>query len=131
MNARALLAVLALALCAAPELQARPPGVQRQVLERMAGPAEGQEVLLVRVEIAPGESAGRHSHPGIETGYVVDGEVVMEVDGEAPRRLVAGDSYLIPAGRVHDVRATGPRPARALATFVVERGKPLAVPAAP
>ena len=131
MNARVFLAGLALALCAGPALQAQLPEVQRQVLERMAGPVEGQEVLLVRVEIAPGGSAGRHSHPGIETGYVVEGEVVMEVDGEAPRRLVAGDSYLIPAGRVHDVRATGPRPARALATFVVERGKPLAVPAAP
>jgi quercetin dioxygenase-like cupin family protein len=129
-NARVFLAGLALALCAATALHAQPPGVQRQVLERMAGPADGQEVLLVRVEIAPGAATGRHSHPGIETGYVAEGEVVMQVDGEAPRTLVAGDSYLIPAGRIHDVRVVGARPARALATFVVERGRPLATPAA-
>lgn len=131
MNARALLAGFALALCAASAPHAQPPGVQRQVLERAAGPVEGQEVLLVRVEIAPGTATGRHSHPGIETGYVVAGEVVMQIDGEAPRTLVPGDSYLIPAGRIHDVRVAGGRPARALATFVVERGKPLATPAAP
>jgi quercetin dioxygenase-like cupin family protein len=130
-NARVLLAVLALALYAASAPHAQPPGVQRQVLQRTAGPADGQEVLLVRVEIAPGAAAGRHSHPGIETGYVVEGEVLMEIEGEAPRTLVPGDSYLVPAGRIHDVRAVGARPARALATFVVERGKPLATPAAP
>ncbi len=130
MNARVLLAGLVLALCAASASLAQPPGVQRQVLERKAGPADGQEVLLVRVEIAPGAAAGRHSHPGIETGYVLEGEVVMEIEGESPRTLVPGDSYLIPAGRIHDVRAVGGRPARALATFVVERGKPLAAPAA-
>ena len=128
---RGALAALALALLAAGTLHARPAAVQRQVLQRSAGPGEAQEILLVKVEIAPGASAGRHSHPGVETGYVVDGEVVMEIDGEAPRRLVPGDSYLVPAGRIHDVRAVGGRPARALATFVVESGKPLAAPAAP
>jgi quercetin dioxygenase-like cupin family protein len=130
MKARALLACLAVALSAASALQAQQTGVRRQVLQRTAGPADGLEVLLVKVEIAPGAAAGRHSHPGIETGYVVEGEVVMEIEGEAPRTLVPGDSYLVPAGRIHDVRAVGGRPARALATFVVERGKPLAAPAA-
>lgn len=128
---RGALAALALALLAAGTLHAQPAAVQRQVLQRSAGPGEAQEVLLVKVEIAPGASTGRHSHPGVETGYVVEGEVVMQVEGEAPRRLAPGDSYLVPAGRVHDVRAVGDRPARALATFVVERGKPLAIPAAP
>ncbi|MCW5591811.1 MAG: cupin domain-containing protein [Burkholderiales bacterium] len=125
------LAALALALLAAGPLRAEPAAVQRQVLQRSPGPGEAQEVLLVKVEIAPGASTGRHSHPGVETGYVVEGEVVMQVEGEAPRRLVPGDSYLVPAGRIHDVRAVGERPARALATFVVERGKPLAIPVAP
>lgn len=130
MRPRALVA-LAPALLAALALHAQPAAVQRQVLQRSAGPVEGQEVLLVKVEIAPGASSGRHSHPGVETGYVVEGEVVMEVEGEPPRRLAPGDSYLVPSGRIHDVRAVGDRPARALATFVVERGKPLAIPAAP
>ena len=129
MRPRAILA--ALALCAAWAASAQVPGVVREVLRRAPGPAEGQEVILVRVEIAPEAATGRHSHPGVEAGFVVAGEVVMEVEGEAPRRLAAGDSYFVPAGRLHDVRAVGDRPARALATFVVERGAPLAVPAPP
>ncbi len=110
---------------------AQGPGIQRQVLQRGASEGGERDVVLVRVEIAPGAAAGRHSHPGIETGYLVEGEAVMEVDGEAPKRLGAGDTYLIPAGRVHDARAVGSRPVTVIATFVVERGKPLAVPAAP
>ena len=110
---------------------AQGPGIQRQVLQRGASEGGERDVVLVRVEIAPGAAAGRHSHPGIETGYLVEGEAVMEGDGEAPKRLGAGDTYLIPAGRVHDARAVGSRPVTVIATFVVERGKPLAVPAAP
>jgi quercetin dioxygenase-like cupin family protein len=122
---------VALCLPAALPAWAQSPGIQRQVLQR--APAEGGErdVLLVKVEIAPGAAAGRHSHPGIETGYVIEGEALMEIEGEAPRRLGPGDSYLIPAGRIHDARAVGNGPVRVLATFVVERGRPLATPAAP
>ena len=128
MRAAVLLAALALALAAA-TAPAQSPGIQRQVLQRTAEAGGEREVLLVRVEIAPGAAAGRHSHPGVETGYVLEGEAVMEVDGEAPRRLGPGDTYLVPAGRIHDARAAGARPVTVIATFVVERGKPLATPA--
>ncbi|MCM2326284.1 MAG: cupin domain-containing protein [Lysobacter sp.] len=126
MRPAVLFAGLALAVATA---TAQSPGIQRQVLQRAAGPDGGHEVLLVRIEIAPGAAAGRHSHPGVETGYLLEGEAVMEVDGEAPRRLGPGDTYLIPAGRIHDARAVGARPVTVIATFVVERGKPLATPA--
>lgn len=127
---RALLAAAtaALALLAGPA-PAQSPGIQRQVLQRATSAGGEHDVLLVKVGIAPGASAGRHSHPGIETGYVVEGEAVMELDGEPPRKLGPGDTYLVPAGRIHDARAVGPRPVTVLATFVVERGKPLATPA--
>lgn len=121
-------ATAALVLLGSPA-PAQSPGIQRQVLQRAASAGGEHDVLLVRVEIAPGASAGRHSHPGIETGYVVEGEAVMELDGEPPRKLGPGDTYLVPAGRIHDARAVGPRPVTVLATFVVERGKPLATPA--
>jgi quercetin dioxygenase-like cupin family protein len=124
----ALFAVLALALSAT-TAPAQSPGIQRQVLQRTAEADGGREVLLVRIEIAPGAAAGRHSHPGVETGYLLEGEAMMEVDGEAPRRLGPGDTYSIPAGRIHDARAVGARPVTVIATFVVERGKPLATPA--
>jgi quercetin dioxygenase-like cupin family protein len=128
---RALLACAALVLPVALPAGAQSPGIQRQVLQRAPAGGGEREVLLVKVEIAPGAAAGRHYHPGIETGYVVEGEALMEIDGEAPRRLGPGDSYLVPAGRIHDARAVGHGPVRVLATFVVERGKPLATPAAP
>ncbi len=130
MRASTRVGALVLALCALPAV-AQAPGIQRHVLQRGASEGGERDVVLVRVEIAPGAAAGRHSHPGIETGYLVEGEAVMEVDGEAPKRLGPGDTYLIPAGRVHDARAVGSRPVTVIATFVVERGKPLAVPAAP
>jgi quercetin dioxygenase-like cupin family protein len=120
--------VLALALSAT-TAHAQSPGIQRQVLQRTAVAGGEREVLLVRIEIAPGAAAGRHSHPGVETGYLLEGEAEMEIDGEAPRRLGPGDTYLVPAGRIHDARALGARPVTVIATFVVERGKPLATPA--
>lgn len=128
MRPAALVAGLALALFAAPAC-AQSPGIQRHVLQRSVDAGGEREVILVRVEIAPGAAAGRHSHPGVETGYLLSGDAVMEIDGEAPRRLGPGDSYLIPAGRIHDARAIGARPVTVIATFVVERGKPLATPA--
>ncbi len=128
MRPSVLLGVVALALAAA-TASAQSPGIQRQVLQRTAEPGGEREVLLVKIEIAPGAAAGRHSHHGVETGYLLDGEAVMEVEGEAPRRLGPGDTYLIPAGRIHDARAVGARPVTVIATFVVERGKPLATPA--
>lgn len=119
----------ALAVLAAGLAAAQQPGIQREVLRRSVLEDGSREVLLVKVVIAPGAAAGRHTHPGVETGWLVEGEAEMEVEGEGARRLSAGDSYLIPAGRIHDARATGTRPVTVIATFVVERGKPLASPA--
>jgi quercetin dioxygenase-like cupin family protein len=116
-------------LVAAGLAAAQQPGIQREVLRRAVLEDGSREVLLVKVVIAPGAAAGRHAHPGIETGWLVEGEAEMDVEGEGSRRLAAGDSYLVPAGRAHDARATGTRPVTVIATFVVERGKPLATPA--
>jgi quercetin dioxygenase-like cupin family protein len=128
MRAAALLAGAWLVAATWP-VPAQVPGVQRTILQRATLADASRELLLVRVEIAPGAAVGRHSHPGIETGLLVSGTATMRVDGEAPREMKAGDSYLIPAGRIHDARATGEAPVTVIATFVVERGKPLATPA--
>ncbi len=126
---RARSALFAAALAAAGLAQAQSPGIQRTILQR--GDIEGgqREVILGLAEIAPGVAAGRHSHPGIETGYVLSGSATIEIDGEAPRLLKAGDSYFVPAGKVHDARTVGDTPVRVLATYVVDKGKPLATPA--
>jgi quercetin dioxygenase-like cupin family protein len=116
-----------LAACIAAVAVAQAPAIKRTILQRADVPG-GQEVVLGMAEIAAGGSTGRHTHPGIETGYVLEGTTLLAVDGEAPRTLKAGDSYAIPAGRVHDAKAEGGT-ARVLATYVVEKGKPLASPA--
>jgi len=89
----------------------------------------GYKTVMGIAEIAPGVSSGRHTHPGIETGYILDGEVVMSVDGQPDQTLKRGDSYQIPAGVPHDVKSVGQVPTRALATYVVDASQPLASPA--
>lgn len=109
---------------------AQAPGIKRTILQRGDVPAEGaREMVLGLAEIASGGATGRHFHNGPETGYVMEGESVLEVDGEAPKMLKAGDSYFIPAGKIHDAKAAGTGSTKVLATYVVEKGKPLAIPA--
>ena len=60
---------------------------------------------------------------------VIDGSMSLEIEGEAPRPLKMGDSYIIPAGKVHNAKAVGSEPVKVLATYVVEKGKPFATPA--
>ena len=126
MRPRAALACACVALAAAAQAQA--PGVQRTLLQRI-DVGEGLELVVAIAEVAPGHAIGRHTHHGVESGYVLAGEAEMTVEGEAPRRVRTGDSFVIPAGRVHDARAVGDRPARVVASFVVQKGKPLATPA--
>lgn len=128
MNVRLHAAALAFAaaVCTAPVAQA--PGIQRTLLQRI-DLGDGRELVMGLARIAPGASTGRHTHAGIETGYALEGDSVLEIDGEAPRRLAPGESYVIPAGKVHDAKAVGGGPAKVLAVYVVEKGKPLATPA--
>ncbi len=74
-------------------------------------------------------AAGRHFHPGPETSYVIEGSASLEVEGEVPRIVKAGDSFAIPAGKVHDAKVVGDKPVKVLATYIIEKGKPLATPA--
>lgn len=117
-----------LMLAAAASAQDAPSGIKRTPLQSVAFP-EGYKTVMGIAEIAPGVSAGRHTHPGIETGYILDGEVLMSIDGQPDVTLKAGDSYQIPAGVAHDVKSVGQVPTRALATYVVDASKPLASPA--
>jgi quercetin dioxygenase-like cupin family protein len=105
-----------------------PPPIKRTLLQKID--LGDKEKIMAIAEIAPGASAGRHSHYGVETGYVLEGEATMEIEGEAPRVVKAGDSFSIPAGKVHDAATRGDKPVKVLAVYVVEKGKPLAVPAA-
>ena len=127
-NHRKAIAVAVFAALAAATAIAQAPGIHRTLLQRTDVTPE-REVILGVAEIAPGSAAGRHSHFGVETGYVLEGTTSLEVEGETPKLLKAGESYLIPAGKVHDAKTVGDTPAKVLATYVVEKGKPLATPA--
>jgi quercetin dioxygenase-like cupin family protein len=80
-------------------------------------------------EFVPGGAAGKHTHPGEELGYVVEGTLELLIDGQPPRTVKAGESFFVPAGMVHDGRNVGSGPAKVLATYIVEKGKPVASPA--
>jgi quercetin dioxygenase-like cupin family protein len=125
---RRIAAALVLATFAAATAIAQAPGIKRTLLQR-GDLSSDREVILGQAEVAPGAAAGRHTHFGVETGYVVEGSSSLEIEGETPRLLKAGDSYFIPAGKVHDVKTVGDGPVKVIATYVVEKGKPLATPA--
>jgi quercetin dioxygenase-like cupin family protein len=110
-------------------LFAQSPGVQRTVVERADVSVPGREAVIVHVEIAPGVAVGRHTHPGEEITYVIEGEGELLVEGQPTRKLKAGDGFIVPAGARHDVRNTGSKPLVLAATYVVEKGKPISTPA--
>jgi len=88
-----------------------------------------KHVVQVRAEFQPGVAAGRHTHPGEEFGYVLEGTIVLEIDGKPPVTLNAGQVFFVPAGMVHDGKNVGKGSATVIATYVVEKGKPVASPA--
>jgi quercetin dioxygenase-like cupin family protein len=105
--------------------QAQLAGTRRIDLQRHDLSAPGREVIQARVEIDPGVAFPRHSHPGEEIIYVLEGALEYRVDGKPPVTLKAGDVLFIPAGTIHAARNVGGGPGVELATYVVEKGKPL------
>lgn len=104
------------------------PTIKRTPLQKFDVPGTSYEAVIGIAEIIPNANIGRHSHFGVESGYVLEGELSLMVDGQPAKLLKAGDSYQIPAGVIHDGRS-GPQGGKVIATYVVEKGKPLATPA--
>ncbi len=103
-------------------------GIKRTPLQKIEFP-DNYTTYTAIAEVPPGGAAGRHTHPGIETGYMLEGEAELVVDGQPTKVIKAGDSYVIPAGVVHDAKVHGDKSMKVLGIYVVERGKPLATPA--
>ncbi len=110
-------------------LVAQNPGITRTVLQRQDLSVPGHEVVLARIEIAPATFAGRHTHPGEEVSYILEGEGEILVEGKPALKVKSGDSFVIPAGTRHDAHNTGTVPLRMSGVYIVEKGKPLATPA--
>jgi len=114
-----------LALPVTPAPQA---GIKRTDLQRHDLGVPGREVVQVRVEFAPGAAFGKHTHPGEEIVYVLEGSLEYEVEGKPPVTLRAGDVLFIPARTIHAARNVGSSIGSELATYVVAKGKPLLTP---
>jgi quercetin dioxygenase-like cupin family protein len=120
--AAALIATTGLALQVT---QAQLVGSRRIDLQRHDLSIAGREVIQTIVELEPGTTAPRHSHPGEEIIYVLEGTWEYSLEGKPPVTLKAGDVLFIPAGVIHSARIVGTSRGRELATYIVEKGKPL------
>ena len=108
---------------------AQQPGITRTILQKADDPGSVKyEAVMAVAEIPPGAQSGKHTHPGIELAYVLDGTVTVEREGQAPVTLNAGD-HVQNVGVVHNARNPGTKPVKILAVYIVEKGKPLAEPA--
>ena len=104
---------------------AQQPGIKRTDALRHDLSVAGREVIQVRVDFDPGVEFGKHSHPGAEVAYVLEGTLEYQLEGEPPVTLKAGEALFIPAGTIHAAKNVGTGNAAELATYIVEKGKPL------
>lgn len=120
---------LTIVLAVTGALLAQNPAIKRTVVKTADVSVPGREAVIANVEVAPGGSAGRHTHPGDEISYVLAGEGEILMDGKPPLKIKPGEGFIIPGGVKHDARNTGTQPLKLVGVYVVEKGKPLATPA--
>jgi quercetin dioxygenase-like cupin family protein len=106
---------------------AQQPGIKRTDALRHDLSVAGREVIQVRVDFEPGVAFGKHSHPGAEVAYVLEGMLEYQFENEPPVTLKVGEAFFIPAGTIHAAKNVGTGNAAELATYIVEKGKPLVV----
>jgi quercetin dioxygenase-like cupin family protein len=109
-------------------LNAQQPGFTRVELQDKDLTAAGRHVVQARADFNPGGEVGKHTHPGEEVSYVLEGTLHLEVAGQPAKTLKAGEGFFIPAGVVHSAKNVDKGPTKVLATYIVEKGKPVATP---
>ena len=120
---------LTIVLAVTGALLAQNPAIKRTVVKSGDVSVPGREAVIANVEIVPGGSAGRHTHPGLETSYLLEGEAVIKVAGQPDQKVKAGESFHIPPGAPHDACSSSAQGFNGIGAYVVEKGKPLATPA--
>ena len=111
-------------------LSAQQPGFKRTVIQQSKLSVPGREAVTAVAEFQPGATVGRHTHPGEEVGYILEGTIILEQEGKPGVTLTVGQTFFIPAGTIHNATNKTSALARVLANYIVEPGKPLAAPAA-
>jgi quercetin dioxygenase-like cupin family protein len=104
-------------------------GLTRTLVLKEDVSVPNREAVIARVEITPGGVADWHTHPGDEISYVADGDIILLVAGQSPRKIIKGEGFVVPAGIVHSAKNEGATPIQLVGVYVVEKGKPLASPA--
>ena len=118
----------ALLIAVTAAISAQAPTITRTVLNRADSTRPGYEAVTAKAEFPVSGSTGRHTHPGDEISYVLEGTIMLEVQGAPGKTLKAGEAFFVPAGTIHNATASGGK-ATVIANYVVEKGKPLTVPA--
>ena len=122
-GAFAITALFAITISGSASAQAS--GIKRTELQRHDLGVPGREVVQVRIDFKQGVAFGKHSHPGEEIIYVIEGLLEYQIEGKPPVTLKAGEVLFIPAGTIHAAKNVGKGNGAELATYVVEKGKPL------
>jgi quercetin dioxygenase-like cupin family protein len=125
---RSVAAVMAVYVIAMPPSSAAQSGLEREALLQKDLAISGYEVVLVAVTIAVGGREGKHWHAGTLVGYILEGELTLELEGQPTKIIKAGESVLIEPHQVHEGINKGRVPVKALVTFITEKGKPLTTP---
>lgn len=125
---KTLLTATLAAVTSASIAQLPPAGVTRTDLQRHDLSIAGRETVQARIDIAPGAVAPWHRHPGEEVIYIIEGTLEYQLEGQKPVTLKAGEVLFVPAGVAHMARNRGSANGAELATYIVEKGKPLLVP---
>jgi quercetin dioxygenase-like cupin family protein len=124
--ARAIAFVAVVGLTGGPVLDARQtPGVKRNIVLKEDTSVPDREGVMAMVELAPGSAEGRHTHFADVFAFVLEGSIVLEIEGKPTATLKAGDVFHIPTGKVHQASNNGSVTAKLAAVFVAEKGKPL------
>jgi len=105
--------------------QSQQTGTKRIDLQRHDLSVPAREVIQVRVEFDPGYVSPRHTHFGEEIIYVLEGTLEYEIEGQPARTVKPGDVLFVPAGTIHSAKNVGTGNGAELATYVVEKGKPV------
>ena len=105
------------------------PALTRTLVTKADVSVPNREAVVARVEIAAGGVAGWHTHPGDEISYIMEGEATLLVAGQAPRKIAAGEGFVIPAGVVHSAKNEGKFATKLVGVYIVEKGQALATPA--
>jgi quercetin dioxygenase-like cupin family protein len=103
-------------------------GVKRTILSQIDGPAEGYVTIIAIADIEAGVQVARHTHPGIESTYVLEGGVELAVDGQPARMVKLGETLQVAANMPHSAKS-GEAKTKLLINYIVEKGKPIASPA--